>query len=339
MKAAVSTAIERIEIQEIETPVPGPGEALIKVHYCGICGSDLHGFRHGDPFAPFPHVFGHEAAGEIAALGSPSEAFRVGDRVVYEITLACGNCQACREGRKSDCGNVKIIGGHLPGAFAQYVKVPYQNIYKVPDDMPYELAAVCEPYTVAARGCMRGEIRPGDRVLILGAGSIALCAIALAKEQGAVVYAAARRESRLERAGQFGADVLIHTAREDLYARIMELTEGEGCEVVLEATGAKGVIEEAERYVTRGGRLVLVGICGEPVSFSPYNILTKEMKIVGSQNSYGQYPAIIEALYQGKLHGSEYVTDIYPFEEAQEAFEYAIANAGRCGKVLLQLEP
>lgn len=339
MRAAVSTGIGEIEIREVETPVPGPGEALIKVHYCGICGSDLHGFQQGDPFAPFPHIFGHEASGKIMALGSPTDALQSGDRVVYEITLGCGSCRACREGRGSDCGNVKIIGGHLPGAFAEYVKVPYQNIYKVPNDMPFRLAAVCEPYTVAARGCARGEAGPGDTVLVLGAGSIALCAVAIAKERGARVLVAARNAPRLARAADFGPDVCINTGEEDLLARVMELTAGEGCEVVIEATGAKAVIEDAGRYVTRGGRLVILGISGENVCFSAYNILTKEMKIIGSQNSYGQYPRVIDALSRGKLHGDKYVTDVYPFERAAEAFRYAIDNAGRCGKVLLAFVP
>ena len=338
MIAMVSTAIGKIEMQEIEKPIPIPGEALIKVHYCGICGSDLHGFQRGDPFAPFPHVFGHEASGEIAELGCPNSQFKIGDRVVYEITLACGECRACSEGRKCDCGNVKIIGGHLQGAFAQYVRVPYQNIYRIPDDMPYDLAALCEPFTVASRGCMRGEVKMGDNVLILGAGSIALCAVALAKDRGANVFIAARSEARLSRARDFYPDALINTEREDLHARIMDLTNGEGCEVVLDATGAKSVIEDAERHVTRGGRLVIVGFCGEDVSFSAMSILTKELKIIGSQNSYDQYPAVIEALYSGRLHADKYVTDIYPYNRAQDAFEYAIANAGKCGKVLLKFE-
>lgn len=339
MKAAVSTAIGEIEIQEVETPAPGPGEALIRVHYCGICGSDLHGFQQGDPFAPFPHIFGHEAAGEIVQLGGPTGDLQVGDRVVYEITLGCGACRACREGRASDCGNVKIIGGHLPGAFAEYVVVPYHLIYKIPADMPYKLAAICEPYTVASRGCMRADIKPGDTVLVLGAGSIALCAVAIAKEQGAKVLVAARKASRLTRAKDFGPDVCINTAEEDLYARVMELTDGEGCEVVIEATGAKSIIEDAERYVTRGGRLIILGISGEDVCFNAMKILTKEMKIIGSQNSYGQYPAIIKALYEGKLHGDKYVTAVYPYTKAKEAFQYAIDNAGSCGKILLEFVP
>lgn len=338
MKAAVSTAIGKIEIREVEKPEIGPGEALIKVHYCGICGSDLFGFQHGDPFAAFPHIFGHEASGEIAALGSPTDALKVGDKVVYEITLGCGKCRACREGRTSDCGGIKIIGGHLQGAFAEYVKVPYHLIYKIPGDMPCDIAALCEPYTVASRGCARGDIKRGDRVLVLGAGTIALCALAVAKEQGAKAFIAARKASRLERAKDFGPDAVIDTSKEDLLARVMDLTNGEGCEVVIEATGAKSVMEDAERYVARGGCLVIVGLTGESISFKAMNIVSKQMRIVGSQNSYGQYPFIIDALYRGKLHGDKLITDVYAYTRAQEAFEYAIANAGKCGKVLLQFE-
>ena len=252
MKAAVSAAIGKIEIQEVPRPIPGPDEALIKVHYCGICGSDLFGFQHGDPFSAFPHIFGHEASGEIVELGSPTERFKIGDRIVYEITLECGKCRACREGRFSDCKDIKIIGGHLQGAFAEYVKVPYHLIYKIPDNMPYDIAALCEPYTVASRGCSRGDIKKGDNVLILGAGNIALCAIAMSHEMGGKTIVAARNQNRLARAKEFGADTLINTSVEDTYARITELTCGEGCDVVIDATGSKAVIEDAERYMLRG---------------------------------------------------------------------------------------
>jgi len=338
MNAAVSTAIGRIEIQQVEKPVPFSGEALIKVHYCGICGSDLAGFQYGDPYAAFPHVFGHEASGEIAELGSPSDQLKAGDRVVYDISRACGECRACKEGRTGHCSNFRLIGGHLPGAFAQYVKVPYRNIYKLPDDMPYELGAICEPYTVASRACMRAEIKKGDNILILGAGSIALCVIALAKELGGNVFVATRKDSRLERAKMFGPDILINTEKEDMFKRIMQLTDGEGCNVIIDATGVKSVIEDAERYISPGGHLVILGTCTEHVSFNAFNILLKEIKIIGSKHSSGQYPAIIDALYRGKLHGDKYVTDVFPYERAQEAVEYAIANAGVCGKVLLRFE-
>ena len=338
MKAAVSTAIGKIETQMIAKPIPGIDEALIKVHYCGICGSDLKAFLHGDPYAEFPHVFGHEASGEIVELGSPDNRYRIGDRVVYDISLGCGDCPACREGKNSGCENFKIIGGHLPGAFAQYIKVPYRNLFVVPPDMPYELAALCEPYTVASRACMRAEISNEDNVLILGAGSIALCAIALAKERGAIVFVAARKDSRLKRAIDFGADAVINTNEEDLFLRIMQLTDNAGCEVVIDATGAKSVIEDSERHVTRGGCLVILGLCMDDVIFNPFNIVKKEMRIIGTMNSDGQYPFVIKALYEGKLNGDKYVTDIFDFELAQEAVEFAIANAGDCGKVLLRFE-
>ncbi|MDR0874701.1 MAG: alcohol dehydrogenase catalytic domain-containing protein [Clostridiales Family XIII bacterium] len=338
MKAAVSTAIGKIETQDVKIPDIGPGELLVKVHFCGICGSDLRGFQHGDPFAAFPHIFGHEASGEIAKLGSPTDVFKVGDRVVFDITQVCGKCRACQEGRYGDCSDIKIIGGHLPGAFAEYVKAPFENTYKIPDDMSYQLAAVCEPYTVASRGCAHAGIKPGENVLILGAGNIALCVLAVAKERGAKTILAARSESRLKRALDFAPDVIINTTKEDLYDRVYELTNGEGCEVVMEATGAKSVIEDAERYVARGGRLVIMGMCGENVSFFGYNIINKELRIMGSQNSYGQYPTIIMDLYEGKLHGDKYVSDVFLYTRAQEAFEFAIANTGNCGKVLLCFE-
>ena len=336
MKAAVSTAIGKIEIQDIPQPVLNPGEALIHVHFSGICGSDIFAFQNGDPFAAFPHVFGHEASGTLVELCGETDRFRIGDNVVYEITLGCGQCQSCRENRPSDCRNIKIIGGHLPGAFAEYVKVPYHLIHKIPNDMPLDLAAVCEPYTVAARGCARGRIGPGDNVLILGAGNIALCTAAVAKELGAAVILAARSETRLERAKLFGPDAVINTSQENVHRRLDKLTGGNGCDVILEATGSKEMIEAAVEYATRATRIVIIGICGEQVNLPASSIVTKELQIIGSQNSFGQYPWVIEKLSQGKLHAREFITDVFPFKEALSAMEYAIANSGRCGKVLIR---
>ena len=337
MKACVSTALRAIEVQEVEKPVPGEGEVLIKVHYCGICGSDLNGFQHGDPFAPFPHIFGHETAGEIVELGGGDTCgLAIGDKVTYEITLPCLKCKACKKGVYSDCNDIKIIGGHLQGAFAEYIKVPAFLVHKIPADMRYEIAALAEPYTIASRGCHRGDIHPGDYVLILGGGTIAQCAIAVAKEMGGIVIVAARRDDRLERAKEFGPDYLVNTKTEDLAARVAEITGGELCDVVIDCTGAKPVIEDGFNHVTRGGRLVIIGMSGAEVTFNSLMIVAKEMRIIGSMNSYDQFPYIIDLLYQGKLHSDKLLTDIYPYEKCQEAFEYAIENAGKCGKVLLK---
>jgi len=335
MKAAVMVDIGKIEIQDINAPEIGENEALIKVHYCGICGSDLSSFKHGNPYAPFPAVFGHEAAGEIAALGSPTDVLQIGDRVVYEISIGCGHCPPCRKGEYNCCSNIKIIGGHLPGAFAEYVKVPYQLIYKIPVDMPCELAAVCEPYSVSSQGCSRADIRAGDTVMIMGAGTIAKCFVDIAKSRGARVFMVARTDERLESARIFGADELINSSKENVRQRIMELTDNEGCDVVAEATGAAEVIEDLENYVACCGKLLIMSQQPRRISFSGQNFVTKQLTILGTRNSRGQYPAIIEGVYTKKLHAKELITDIYPCDKAQEAFQYAVKNNGKCGKVLL----
>ncbi len=336
MKAAVSTNIREIQIKEMPKPVPAEGEALIRVAYCGICGSDTGGFQRGDPFAPFPHIFGHETSGVIEEINGGDGSFAVGDRVVYEITKNCGVCPACLDGRREDCSDFKIIGGHLQGAFSEYVCVPMHLIFKVPDNVSLELAAACEPYTVASRGCEKAHVGPGDTVLVLGAGSIALCALACAKERGARVFIAARNAQRLERALQFGPDAVINTKEEDLKARIAELTGGVGCSVIIEATGAKPIIESCVDLARRATRIAMVGMTMDSVSFPALDIITKELKIYGSQNSYYQFPWVLEKFSQGKLNADKFISDVFDYTQAQEAMEYAIANASSCGKVLLR---
>jgi L-gulonate 5-dehydrogenase len=339
LRAAVFTALKKIECRDIPQPTVRPGEALIEVHYCGICGSDVAGFQHGDPFAgPYPYVVGHEASGIIVELGSETDRFRVGDKVVYEITLGCGECRPCREGRYEDCQDIKIIGGHLQGAFAEYIKVPYHLIYKLPESMSLKLASVCEPYTIGARACAKGNVGPNDRVLVLGAGNIAFCAAAVAKERGAKTFLAARNQMRLERAKLFGPDAVINTMEENISARLNQLTDGEGCSVIIDCTGARTVVEAAESYAVRSTRLVLVGMSPDSVTIPILNIVLKELQIIGSQNSYGQYPWVIEKLNQNRLCADSFITDVFPLEKMQEAMEYAIENAGKCGKVLIQVK-
>jgi len=339
MKAAVSTGIRSIQIKEMETPVPGKNEALIRVDYCGICGSDLHGFLCGDPFAPFPHVFGHEGSGTIAAINGESEDFVVGDRVVFETTKRCGKCKACRENRIGDCSDIKLIGGHLPGSFAEYVAIPLELLYHVPENISQKTAALCEPYTISARGCAKAEVGAGDRVLILGAGTIALCAVDVVKAREAKAFIAARNPFRLDRARRFGPDGIIDTASEDLRQRIDELTGGDGCSVILECTGAKNIIEETYELAVRATRIVMIGMCPEDVSVSHFNVINKELKVFGTQNSYGQFPWVLEKMEQGLFHEEELLSDVYEYTEAQEAFEFAVSNAGKCGKVMLRFNP
>ena len=336
MKAAVSMAIGKIEIQEIPRPVPDEGEALVRVDYCGICGSDLHGFQRGDPFAPFPHVFGHEGSGVVEEINGTSPDISVGDRVVYETTKRCGKCKACIENRDGDCQDVKLIGGHLPGSFAEYVTIPLDLLYRVPDGLSQETAAVCEPYTISARGCAKAGVGPGDTVLVLGAGTIALCAIDVVIARGAKVIIAARNTKRLSRALRFCPDAIIDTSRENLRERLAQLTDGNGCSVILECTGAREIIESTVELACRATRIVMIGMCAENISISPFDIINKELKIYGTQNSYGQFPWVLEQLKAGNFHYNELVTAIYDCANIQQAFEYAIKNAGSCGKILVR---
>jgi L-iditol 2-dehydrogenase len=341
MKAMVLTAYKRLEIQEVPRPEPGPHDVLVGVRACGICGSDVHGYDGSSGRRIPPIVMGHEAAGVVEAVGSEVRRFRPGDRVTFDSTVHCGECGFCRAGQINLCDRRQVIGVspgeyRRHGAFAEAVVVPDRIVCGVPDAVPLEHAAMVEPLSVAVHAVRRARIAAGDKAIVVGCGMIGLLTIQAAKAAGASsLVAVDLDESRLAQAARLGADVTLG-AREDVAARIAELTGGRGVDVAFEAVGAAAPIATAVRALRKGGTLVLIGNVTPKVEIDLQAIVTRELSVLGTCASCGEYPESLALLARGAVRLEGLITATAPLEEGPAWFERLYAGERGVMKVILQ---
>lgn len=326
MKAAVFSAPFNISVKEVADPQPAPGEALIKVKATGICGGDLHFYDGTHPYTNYPRIYGHEFTGVVESLPAETAGLSVGDRVVIEPLLPCGHCYPCRKGKYNCCVNLKVIGVHTDGGFAEYVAVPVKRLHKLPAAMPFEVAVIIEPYSIGAQCVKRAEVAPDETVLVIGAGAIGLTIIDLAKAIGARVIAVDTAPFRIDTARKLGADVVIDASRENLNERVLTLTDGEGAGIVIDATGSSKVMENTENLVAAGGIITIVGLTNDKVAFTGINFTKREMTIKGSRNSANIFPSLIDAFKQGNLHPNIFLTHKFSFDRITEAFDFTYNN-------------
>jgi 2-desacetyl-2-hydroxyethyl bacteriochlorophyllide A dehydrogenase len=276
MKAALFYAPhEPLRIEEVATPTPGPGEALIKVKACGICASDLHIFA-GEirGFSmPVPLIPGHEASGEIVGLGAGVTDFQEGDRVVATVPgKTCGRCRPCRQSDLEACLSPRIVGVDYHGGFAEYLTFPAHSLVRLPESIPWEQGAILADAvgTPFHAVIVRGGLRAGERVAIFGVGGLGTHAVQIARLGGAgEIIAVDVLPAALERAKILGADHLVDAREGDPAAQIRALTGGEGVDLAIELVGRPSSISASEACLGRGGRAVLVGIGAEPITLLP----------------------------------------------------------------------
>jgi L-gulonate 5-dehydrogenase len=338
MKVAVFAGPHEIRLEEAPRPKPGPGEAVLKMRACGVCGGDIP-FYTGVPdyCCKHPWVLGHEIAGVVDELGGDAGGLRVGSRVAVEPLIGCGSCYACRIGKYNCCANLRIIGAHTPGGFADYVLVPMNRCHVVPDTLPFDVAALCEPYSIGANVVQRGAVTAADTVVVNGAGNVGLAVLDFAKNvHGARVMVTDVFPARLQRARGLGADVVVNAREEDVLRRVLDFSGGDGASVVVDATGDSEVTENTVHMVAHGGRIVVVGISENNVAIHGVNIIKKEMTLLGSRNSANIFPAVIEGVASGRLHPEKLITHRFPFADIGRAFAFAARNVGQIGKVVIE---
>ncbi len=337
MKAAILYAPFDMRLEETPAPSPAAGEVLIEVKAAGICGGDLHFFTGHHPYRNYPRIHGHELAGRVAEVGAGVTGLARGGRVVLEPMLPCRHCYPCGIGRYNCCENLRVVGAHVDGAFAQYLAADAEFVHRVPDSIPDHHAAAIEPYTIAAHCLNRAGARAGEKILVLGCGAIGLCIVDLAKCLGAEVIAADLSRYRLDIAGRMGADRLLLSSECDLEKAVAGMTGGSGVPVVMEATGSTRVMEMTQRLVACAGRVVIVGLTNDNVSFAGINFTKREMSVLGSRNSVGDFPGVIGKMAAGKLHPAELVTHRRPFDRIVETMREAAEDNSAMGKIVLEL--
>ncbi|WP_199619462.1 NAD(P)-dependent alcohol dehydrogenase [Paenibacillus alkalitolerans] len=341
MKAAIMYNTREIKIEELPVPQIGPDEVLIKVVAVGICGSDLHYYSHGrigKYVVDKPFILGHECSGDIAAVGSDVRQLKAGDRVAVEPGVTCGHCGACKEGRYNLCPDVEFLATPpYDGAFVQYIKVRQDFVFKIPDGLSYEEAALIEPFSVGIHAAARTKLQPGSTIAIMGMGPVGLTAVAAAKAYGAAAIIVTDLEPlRLEAAKQMGATHVINIREQDPLAEINRITSGKGVDVAWETAGNPKALQSALGSLRRGGKLAIVGLPAQDVI--PLNvpfIADNEVDIYGIFRYANTYPKGIHFLSSGIVDANKLITDKYPLEHTQEAMERALIHKSECLKVVV----
>jgi L-iditol 2-dehydrogenase len=341
MKALVLRDYNHLSYDDVPTPESGPDEVLIAVKACGICGSDVHGMDGSTGRRRPPIIMGHEAAGTIARVGERVNGWKAGERVTFDSTVYCGACAFCRRGEVNLCENRRVLGVSCAeyrqhGAFADYVVVPERILYRLPDALSFEHAALLEPFTIALHAARRKPAALNDTAVIVGAGMIGIALLQVARLSGfgrtIVVDTAA---DRLELARRIGANEIIDSSRADPLAEILRLTNGAGADHVFEAVGVAPTVDLAIRAARRGGTVVLVGNVAPNVELPLQVVVTRELSLLGSCGSAGEYPVALDLMSRGALDPKPLLSAVAPLREGSAWFQRLHARERGLLKVVL----
>lgn len=328
MKAIVKPAAAPGAVfQDVPVPAIGEEDLLVKVRAAAICGTDLH-IIHWTPWAQKrvlpPMVFGHEFAGEVVAAGAAVRRFKIGDRVAGETHIPCGSCRQCLTGNAHICESMKIIGVHVPGAFAEYIAIPQACAWPLSDEISFEQGAFLEPMGVAMHGVEAAGNLGGKDVLLLGCGPIGVMGTAIAKSRGAnQVICTDLAPAKLDLARKMGATLTLQ-AQSPVVEAVMQSTHGEGAGVVIDYSGSGQAIADGLRALKKGGVMVLVGLPSGPVSLDLSDgVIYKEARLVGvtGRTMYGTWFECEKALRAGKIDLGPVVGGTYALGDFEEAFE------------------
>lgn len=342
MNALLLTDYKKLTLTDVPKPEIGRDDVLVQVRAVGICGSDVHGYDGGSGRRIPPLVMGHEASGVVSEVGTGVTDFQPGDRVTFDSTVYCGHCFFCRRGEVNLCDNRQVLGVSTGeyrrnGAFAEFVSVPQRIVYKIPDALTFERAALIEPTTVAVHAVNITPIMLGDTAVVVGVGMIGLLTVQALRLAGCgLVIAVDVDDARLKTAGELGASFQINSKTSDAVAQIKELTEGHGADVVIEAVGATAPIQTALDSVRKGGTVTLIGNISPKIELSLQSVVTRQIRLQGSCASSGEYPACIALLGSGAIRVDPMISAVAPLSEGAQWFERLYNREPNLTKVVLQ---
>lgn len=340
MKAAVLHAAGDLRVEQVPVPTLGPDDALVRVRVCGICASDVHYYVHGrigTYVVEEPMIVGHELAGDVVAVGSNVSRLAVGTRVALEPGVTCGHCRMCKAGRYNLCPEVRFYATPpVQGAMSEYALIRADFAHPLPDSASYTQGALCEPISVGIHCCVLTGVRPGDRVVILGAGPIGLTAILAARQRGAAeVIVSDVFPVRLEVARRLGA-IPVDVRTEDLRQIVMNRTGSEGADALFDTSGVRSVIEAAPDLMRKGGAIAIVGLpADDSVTYRMLKIVDRELSIHGVFRYANTYPAAVALVASGMFPIEDVITDRFPIDEAVTAFETALRAKDHAIKVVV----
>lgn len=342
MKAMLLSDYKQLDLVDVPKPQIGPDELLVQVKACGICGSDIHGWDGSTGRRRPPLIMGHEAAGIVAEIGKDVKGFSEGDRITFDSTVSCGRCYYCRRGSINLCENRQVLGVSCDefrrhGAFAEYVVVPQNICYLLPDNLRFEHAALIEAVSIAVHAANRSPIRLGDSAVVVGSGMIGLLVIQAIRLSGcSQIIAVDLDDNKLQLAGHFGATSLLNPQKVDVIQQVHELTDGRGANVTLEVVGAAAPLNTAIECTRRGGAITLVGNLSPKVEVPLQKIVNRELSLNGSCASNGEIPQCIDLLSRGAIQVQPLITATASLDEGPQWFAKLYEGHPGAMKVVLQ---
>ncbi|MDA8236124.1 MAG: zinc-binding dehydrogenase [Clostridia bacterium] len=333
MKAAVFYgANQPLKVEEVPTPQISSGEVLIKVAACGLCHTDISYIDHGVPtFKKPPLILGHEISGTVAEVSSDVTNFKVGDKVLLPAVMSCGTCYYCRSGRENICSNMKMFGNDIDGGFAEFVKAPAKDIFILPDEIPLiEGAIIADAITTPFHAVKnRGQVKPGDYVLVIGCGGVGLNMVQVANAVGASVVAVDIAPAKLEMAKKLGAAATVNPNEVPDVAKAVRKLTGGGADVSFECIGNPKTMEVAFSALRNGGRFVMVGYTEHSMNLNASRVMYREMEVIGSLGCRPvDYPKVIELARAGKIQVAPMVSKRFSLDQINEGLDYLRSGEG-----------
>ena len=308
------------EYREGVMPVLYEGKAIVKIKRIGICGTDLHAFEGTQPYFSYPRILGHELAGEVVEIGANEEITK-GDLVTVIPYFNCGTCVACRNGKPNCCQKISVFGVHEDGGMQEYVSLPITSLVKKVG-LSLDQLALTEPFAIGAHGVRRAGVKPGQFVLVIGAGPIGLGVMEFARIAGATVIAMDINEKRLEFCKDEWNIPHLVKAGASAYEVIQEITDGDFCDVVIDATGSLAAINSGFQYIAHGGSYVLVGLQKGEIAISHPEFHKREATLMSSRNATREdFDQVLEAMASGKLSVEKYITHKVKFDQVKNDFQ------------------
>lgn len=339
MKAAFVVDTCKVEIQDIEKPEIQDDEVLIKVRTTGICGSDLHLYKGTHAFRKPPVILGHEVAGEVVEIGKNVTKFKVGDRVTVEPHIGCGECEFCKKDLVNICLNKKAPGtpGWI-GTFAEYFNAPESVVYKLNDDVPYEIGTLIEPLAVGVHAVERISVPEKDNIAILGSGTIGLLTLVAAREAGYKnIICTDTQQFNLNMAKKLGAALTINPLEEDVEEKVKSFTNGKGVDVVLVCAGAPGIVDQASSITKRRGEVGIVAMITEQIPVDTYQFVFNEINLFGAMTYETKDFVKAAEMVNNGLDLSDFVTQRLPFADTEEGLRILDEKKENVIKVIIEM--
>lgn len=340
-KAVYLMENRKMEVRDTKMPELKKGDVKVKIHYCGVCGSDVHFYQQGEPAFPdiYPFILGHECAGEVVETGEGVTDLKPGDKVALEPGIACGKCEWCKSGKYNLCPSVRFLSAPVyDGAFRKYLTHPADLCFKLPQQVSTLEGALIEPLAVGLNAVKESGIRTGDKAVVLGAGCIGLVTLLSLKAVGITdITVVDLFELRLETAMELGATRVIHAKNTDVVEEYMKLTGGRGADYVYETAGSAVTTWQTVYLAKRGGVIMMIGNVVGETKFNFQLLVDKEVTIMSNFRYRNIYPVAIEAIASGRLPIKEIISTIYSFEDTQKAFEDCIENKQSMVKAVVKV--